>query len=727
MAAPTESLPPPNDGNAALVPPTQAPAAEVDGSDEALPTEGSITVVDVPLLDDGTLDVVHLNLNDKEQRALFTAQVAEVCRHHGAQATVSTVMPRIVDLARYDDAASALAMALPEIGLLLQRHAADLDVFTSDSDTDVDREIITDTMADTDPGAADSDALPISPFLELRTVMDILLWHVDGQVGAQAAKALCDIIDQPETSLGDRQDFVRLAHTLSTSRWCAPKCSAAAMLPTAFRVAMHLHDNPRDRAGSPRGPRKATVDAAMTAIPNDAVRAQAVFTDLCRDREVPVRRSAARNLGLWIQELTPNDALAYLKPLIREFASEAEQDSLRFSVIPHLVAMAKLSHGDAESFVLPLAINLCRDSSWRVRWSVSQHLVAFMLLSSDAASALVDSIVLLAGDEEAEVRASIATSIGSMAPTLVPAVVSSKIVPLVQQLCADPSLNVRAAVSSSLCDVCRCADTPEALELIDVVAKLIEDDSDQVQLNILRSLPALQDKLDLPGVMSRIGALLLRVSRVAASRWRVRERVAEQLRHLAVHVQRDQTGAFEAMVASLLVDPVAEVRLTVARSLPHLASRFGAGWVRHHVMNFSEKLGRSTGFRDRQVYVRVLEMMLPFATDAARCGSAASTDSRPQSSDTIGSSSSAPTSPERPPGCVVDDTVFWERVDGDVFALAHDPVSNVRLNVARWLGSAPARPVPTLERHLTRLKQLVRRDADDDVRRVLESNVEAPF
>uniref|UniRef100_A0A7S1MIK9 Uncharacterized protein n=1 Tax=Neobodo designis TaxID=312471 RepID=A0A7S1MIK9_NEODS len=698
-------------------------------------------VPEVPLRPDGTLDVSDVDIGERAIRSAFVAQLPDLCHRYGAAGTIAELVPLMRDACQYDDAAINIANVLTEIGNVL---------LSSRSDNDGD-------------AASPRTSEVPRPFTALLDVLRDLFVNVDLRVGAVAARVAVALARAGGDDPATLKSFVDTACELAAQHDAvSSRCAAARMLAAA-------HDYARIMAAiSPETPK---------AQQRRAARARSLFAELVRDSSTAVRRAAAAGIGEWLAvgQAEPSADLVYdVQAWTTELIKDRLQDSVRYAALPHIVSLARLGDRGIAQAMVKLAQAAARDVSWRVRWTAAQHIVPLLQAHEGAASAMLDSIGGLARDEEVEVRSCVAQSLGLVAPLLPPHDISAKIVPLAVAFAAEEEIKVRAAVAGSLCDICRAGSDTDAKQLIELVETLIGDGADAVQFNVLRSLPALKDRLTDVVVMNRISALLLRVSQVSVSRWRVRERVAEQLRHLAPYVDTDNSGAFESMLHSLLRDPVAAVRATAMASLPPVASRFGPRWTRVHIGRFAQDLREADGYRERHLYVQVLEAMLPFAvvnttansllhpsgSSDAIVGSPQSattadpqTRSRAQStrpdddppasrgasgfpnvaSDLLsGSASSATTPPPlsqsqtNPHPQEKDLSPFWRGIADDVRSLARDKVPNVRLAVCRWLHSPGSAHVPQLSGIFAEVGETLASDADGMVRAASTDGGRAP-
>jgi HEAT repeat protein len=703
---------------------------------EGMPTNTPIVpdvVHEIPLRPDGTIDAARIDISDREERNSFVAQLGDVCKIYGPVETIETMLPLMIDACQYDDAAVPIAQALAEIGNSLR--------------------------------------VTHSPFQVMFELLKELFRHVDGKIGELAARAAVDFINAPSATIADRASFVAtVVEFANGSEGVSGKCTAAFMLPAAYNVARMLaaeqegaasHSDKRFMATTATGPMSSPGPSkngpsrpygASDSSPGitgakRASQVKTLFHNIIRDSSTAVRRSAAASLGLWLNCNPSPELLTEVQAWTIELIKDKLQDSVRYTALPHLVTLAR-QQTTSFDVVQKLAVQGAKDPSWRVRWTAARHLVPMMMCNTGKAGGLLPSITTLAEDEEAEVRSCIAMRLGEVASILSSAVVSESVVPLASRLCNDEQLSVRAAAASSLCDVCRTAREEEASLLLDVVVKLIEDESDVVQLNILRSLPSLKERLSDVIYMNRITSPLLRVSQVSVSRWRVRERVAEQLRHLVQHVDLAHAGALEAMMHNLIRDPVAAVRVTAMASLPHIAAKFGSRWSRAHISKFAKDLKAIDGYRERQLYAHVLEAMLPFASSQQSCSTppppaspgtspGATPGNSPGKSIRAGSrqregsvgSTSGRGGAAAAIALAAQNDAFWMGMAEDLRLLAQDRVSSVRLAISKFVHSPAAGRVPELNAVFDSIGEMLALDANEEVRAATEQELgqEAPY
>jgi hypothetical protein len=663
------------DGDAA-----QGAAADGEAVDVAPPP--------VPTLAGGLVDVDRIRMSDKDHRQLLANQLGDVCRHHmklEAPAAAAAGKP-IASPPGGPKAAPGKKGAAKAVSVSVAPPAGSPMIPVILNLVKYDDVAVTIAQALPEVLLSIGDPLPL--WME---VIDVLLWHHDLRIVLEGAAALRQIVDMQGTPAVRRFFVAHVFALAGAAQWSAPRTAGAALLASAFT----LGDGAEQKATAKR-----------------------LFEAACRDKSVLVRRAAVAHFASWQGALASQDALRFLSPLITLLTRDPQQDSLRYGAVPQLLEVAKVfPPAEGAELVMPLIMALCQDESWRVRWTAAKHMTGFMRLFPDRSAMLVPSLVLLADDEEAEVRSVVASAIGDAAGLLDAHTVSENLVELTVKLCQDDSLIVRAATASSICHVCCHAGDAKAAMLLKVIHELMLDTSDKVQLAVLASLPGLEHRL-----AASFSDLFVKAGQ--CSKWRVRERVAEQLRHFCDRVAVAAVGEqMRGLCVQLLVDDVAAVRSSMVVSLALISSFFGPAWTQATLRLLGDnKIGSSRKFSERLTFVRCLEVMLPHAVSGSNTASP------------LPSNGSAPSSPVGSPLAASElsasaaDSAFSASAQKHVLRLATDEVSNVRVAVGKLLTNVHVARCAAVSAVVPTALAAMRKDGDADVKAATEPSLaEEPF
>lgn len=143
----------------------------------------------------------------------------------------------------------------------------------------------------------------------------------------------------------------------------------------------------------------------------------------------------------------------YIMPAVLRLC-EDPQDSVRLLAVPVLVALRKrMPPAEAPGLIL-LALNICRDSSWRVRYMVADKFVEICLAfkendnSKEASNLFIEGYSNLLLDSEAEVRTAAASKCVGVATSVGSAVFVKHLLPHIQTLATDSCDYTRAALAS---------------------------------------------------------------------------------------------------------------------------------------------------------------------------------------------------------------------------------------------------------------------------------------
>ena len=161
----------------------------------------------------------------------------------------------------------------------------------------------------------------------------------------QAFKVIADAMPAEHHAL----HMAPLIRNLCDQDWFTSRISAALAIPTAYEKAAE----------------------------DEGVRAEYVqhFQQLCTDDTPMCRRAGCKALAELVEFAPASVALGSLLPTFEQLVQD-EQDSVKLLCIDVCVALAKKLPDDVVSeSIVPHALKIASDQSWRVRWSVSNKIV----------------------------------------------------------------------------------------------------------------------------------------------------------------------------------------------------------------------------------------------------------------------------------------------------------------------------------------------------------------
>lgn len=397
-----------------------------------------------------------------------------------------------------------------------------------------------------------SNALPLLPIFERLAAVE------ETVVREEAVKGLNHVMDyMPETNL-----MVAMAKRLVGADWFTPKVSAAGVMAKIYEKSK---------------------DAELLSL----------YKELATDDTPMVRRSAAKWLGQFLEQVGFEKGKEFL-PVMQQLCRD-EQDSVRLLASAALANIGESFGKHAEwtaQHYLPILKDGSTDMSWRVRNHVAKTF-------SESASNLgiqgnakfvteqtmvMACFVLLLTDAEAEVRAAAVGHFARMVHWGGPGLFASHLQPLLPALADDVVMEVRSKCAMALMDSSQ-GGTLEDATILQAFGPLVEsflqDEFHEVQLQVLTNLHKMAHLLNgMSGVVTSI------INMSKATNWRVREAVAKLLPHLAEARGLDffATVLLEPAWLTLLLDPVANVRMACVHGMPYLSKVAGQDWIVQHVL-----------------------------------------------------------------------------------------------------------------------------------------------
>lgn len=466
-------------------------------------------------------------------------------------------------------------------------------------------------------------ALPLLPILErlaaveetvvrdkavdsINKIVPVLLTPpVDGESNGQEQEAAAGAVTAAPALL------LAMAKRLSGADWFTAKVSAAGILPVVY--SFYNTHRKEVKAG----------DDVMNSTDEANRELRMLYKDLSEDDTPMVRRSAARNLGKFIEavaNLPPTEkslkgppsvnvpdniksmVTQEMVPVFQTLASD-EQDSVRLLAVAVAGSVGKALGMDASlnaDLIFPVIKNGCIDLSWRVRNNLSREYATVATSMGFAGpngnktcqTEIFNCFSGLLQDAEAEVRGAAVTNIARMTQLGGPDLFNSHIAPNLPSLSDDPVMEVRSRLAQTLMDCCNpeICDCLTDVIILQVFRPLLEnflnDEFAEVQLHILTKLSRVSHLLS---KMDVVVSTVLQMTK--AQNWRVREAVGQLLPHLA-----DAMGVpfFEDHLLEpwlkLLLDQVADVRTACVIGMPKLLSAAGAQWIQSEILPHYTKI-----------------------------------------------------------------------------------------------------------------------------------------
>lgn len=548
------------------------------------------TVTTMPPMD---LFVAQMNCDSSEARVDGMRRLKTVADAIGTEATLSKLLPYLAtNIAMEEDEEDEILLILAEqLGLMV-------------------------------PGLIPGyRALPILPILErlaaveetvvrekavesINKIVPVLLVPPKGdeENGEQQEAAAAAVTAAPALLLA-------MAKRLSGADWFTAKVSAAGILPVVYC----FYNTHNAKAGGDTNAINSTDDAKREL--------RMLYKDLSEDDTPMVRRSAARNLGKFVEAVAdlgpkpkkdepsvviPDNIKSIITdemvPLFQTL-SQDEQDSVRLLAVATAGSVGRALSMDASinaELIFPVIKNGCVDLSWRVRNNLAKEFASVASSmgfggpngNKTCHTELFNCFSGLLQDNEAEVRGAAVTNIAEMTQLGGPDLFSSHIAPNLPSLSDDPIMEVRSRLAQTLMDCCNPAicDCLTDRIILQVFRPLLEnflnDEFAEVQLHILTKLSLVSH------LLSKMDVVVQSVLQMTkAQNWRVREAVGHILPHLA-----DAMGVpfFEDHLLEpwlkLLLDQVADVRTACVSGMPKLLSAAGAQWLQSEILPHYNKI-----------------------------------------------------------------------------------------------------------------------------------------
>jgi len=395
-----------------------------------------------------------------------------------------------------------------------------------------------------------------------------------------------------------------MAKRLSGADWFTGKVSAAGILPVIYSFYNVNGDN----------------DEAKREL-------RVLYKDLSEDDTPMVRRSAAKNLGKFVEavadlkktgeveESLKGIVMGEMIPIFQALARD-EQDSVRLLAVAVAGSIGLALGVDANlnaELVLPVIKGGCSDLSWRVRNNLAKEFakvstsMGFGPVSVNWQTELFFCFSGLLQDSEAEVRGAAVTNIAKMTQLGGPDLFNTHIAQNLPSLSDDAVMEVRSRLAQTLMDccdpeICNCLTDRIVLQVFrPLLENFLGDEFPEVQLHILKKLSRLSHLLS---KMENVVTSVLQMTKV--QNWRVREAVGHLLPHLgeAMGITYFEDNLLEPWL-KLLLDQVANVRSACVMGMPKLLSVAGPQWIQSEILpRYNKIYDESTSYLTRITVLR---------------------------------------------------------------------------------------------------------------------------
>lgn len=313
----------------------------------------------------------------------------------------------------------------------------------------------------------------------------------EASIQDKSIESLNRISDQLSSSVLE-DSYVPLINSLATSDWYSARIASCSLFHIPFSKL------------------SSTKQSELTQL----------FVELAKDDTPMVRRAAAFNLGKL--------CLVYDGPEIMrlfELLSLDDHDSVKQMTLESIVKIIE-KHKE----LLPIVKKICRDRSWRVRYSVLES-ISSIIEALDSAQDLVNEVILLLSDSEAEVRSITLMKLDFVLQKVPLATLETQILPAVEKLSKDPSQYVRLSLMTAVCQISTYLGSEKSvLKLLPIVNQLIKDDSYEVRMSFAENMQSLNSAIGPDKIL--IFSIPLIVQMMNDQQWRVRLKIIECLPQL---------------------------------------------------------------------------------------------------------------------------------------------------------------------------------------------------
>ncbi|PUU75442.1 armadillo-type protein [Tuber borchii] len=374
------------------------------------------------------------------------------------------------------------------------------------------------------------------------------------------------------------------------------------------------------------------------------------FAQLVHDDTPMVRRQAATNLAKFVKTMPADLVVSEMIPLFQHLAQD-DQDSVRLLTVEVLISIAEVVPKDQQAshvVILTILRSLFGDKSWRVRYMVADKFekIAKAVEGDVVRRDLVPAFVKLLKDSEAEVRTAIAGQIPGFCGLLGRQTLLDEIMSPVEDLVTDTSQHVRAALGTQISGLAPILGKDETIShLLPMFLQMLKDEFPDVRLHIISKLEQVNDVI---GIELLSQSLLPAIVQLAEDKqWRVRLAIIEYIpllaKQLGVEFFDEKLGN---LCMSWLGDTVFSIRQAATLNLKQLTDVFGVEWARQTIIPKVMAMGNQSNYLYRMTTCAAITTLAPAVNVAA----------------------------------------IEEFILPMIHQLIHDPIPNIRFNVAKSYG-----------------------------------------
>lgn len=333
-----------------------------------------------------------------------------------------------------------------------------------------------------------------------------------------------------------------------------------------------------------------------------------LFVELGKDDTPMVRRAAAANMGNLCSIVSNADLGRLLEVLVTD-----EHDSVRQM---SLESISKIISKYKD--LIQLVKKLAKDKSWRVRYTLVEHIKDY-LEPFDSAENLVNEVVGLMNDNEPEVKCITLSSLTHVIEKLSSENIEVFILPSFEKLVKDPSQYVRLSLVQAICQTSSHFGVNTSIQkLLPIINQLIKDDSFDVRISFADNMHFFNASIGPEKVLIYSVPLILQMMK--DNQWRLRLKVVECLTQVA-----DMLGiaSFNEQMAEPLMlwaeDLVFAVREATLEAIKQISIIYGAEWVASRVLPMVKRLVESNVFVKRMTALSALNKFGEFLESKDFC------------------------------------------------------------------------------------------------------------
>eukprot|EP00923_Selenidium_pygospionis_P025871 GHVN01045789.1.p1 GENE.GHVN01045789.1~~GHVN01045789.1.p1 ORF type:complete len:604 (+),score=61.95 GHVN01045789.1:3599-5410(+) len=349
-----------------------------------------------------------------------------------------------------------------------------------------------------------------------------------------------------------------------------------------------------------------------------------ILVALSKEKNPLIKRAVAKAIADICPSATEDEAIQNHLPITITLSRD-EQDSTRLLAITLLISLSsKTADALAQKKIFEAFCLLQRDSSWRVRYTVAKEFDGYFsviithlkktdfLICKEAE--ILGLFLQLANDDETEVRIATSMKIKAVAEFFDKETVLANIVPVIRALSLDGVDLVRSEIALSIGRLSAFLGKEHAFTALGpVFIQLLGDDSSNVRINAMRGLKELNGSFELEEIEENFFLTLERLSH--DPQWRVRKMVVETFSEILDGVP---LAYFEEKMKPFcfgwLLDPVHGVKMQAIRCIGKMLVLFGEEWTTRIILPEINTLSQSTEYDSRKTSLYLLQHLLERAS-----------------------------------------------------------------------------------------------------------------